>query len=28
MQTKYSKIIEVVKSRILDGTYTPHKKIG
>lgn len=28
MQTKYSKIIEVVKSRILDGTYSPHKKIG
>ncbi|MDQ0206869.1 GntR family transcriptional regulator [Alkalicoccobacillus murimartini] len=28
MQTKYSKIIEVVKSRILDGTYIPHKKIG
>jgi GntR family transcriptional regulator of arabinose operon len=28
MQTKYSKVKQVIKSRILDGTYTPHQKIS
>ncbi|MBU9713571.1 GntR family transcriptional regulator [Evansella tamaricis] len=28
MQTKYSKVIQVIKSRILDGTYTPKQKIS
>ncbi|MDQ0256771.1 GntR family transcriptional regulator of arabinose operon [Evansella vedderi] len=28
MQTKYSKVKQAIKSRILDGTYVPHQKIS
>lgn len=28
MQTKYSKVKQVIKSRILDGSYVPHQKIS
>ncbi|WLD93346.1 GntR family transcriptional regulator [Alkalihalobacillus sp. AL-G] len=28
METKYSKVKQAIKSRIIDGTYTPHQKIN
>ncbi len=28
METKYNKVKQVIKSKILDGTFVPHQKIG